>query len=196
MINKDRLIAITDGIIAIAATIMVLTLVAPDKASFAEIEQRLPTLIAYAISYMQIFLAWHEHHDAFADMKIINHRIFLINCVWLFFVTLLPFATATVGVSYNDAFSVRLYIFILFCIDLMIKIECDFIVKFNKKDIRDSAIIHLLRKLTMIGYALALIATFFMPAVAMGIIIVEYILNLILMWRNDIRLSKAAMEDC
>lgn len=190
--------AITDGVLAIAATIMVLTLVAPEHGSIKEIMDRLPTLIAYAISYLQVFLTWHEHHDAFEDAKIINHRIFLLNCVWLFFVTLLPFATAVVGNDYDSAFSVRLYILVLFLVDTSIKFLCDLIVKVNQRDIRDSGIIHLIRRLTFAGYAVGIILTFIMPILAVAAVLVEYIINLIIMWRYDIKMTKlraAAQEN-
>ena len=72
MINKERLIAITDGIIAVAATVMVLRLDIPEMVSLAAIRERVPILVAYIISYMQIFLAWHEHHDSFIHAERIN----------------------------------------------------------------------------------------------------------------------------
>ena len=77
MIDKGRLMAITDGIVAIAATIMALELTVPEKFSLAAVNAQMPTMVAFLISFVQIFLAWHEHHDSFAFAEKINHRIFL-----------------------------------------------------------------------------------------------------------------------
>ena len=93
MIEKDRLLALTDGIIAVAATIMVLQLSVPEEISWAAIGKQAPVVFASLISFMQIFLAWHEHHDACADARFFNHRIMFVNALWLFCITILPFAT-------------------------------------------------------------------------------------------------------
>ena len=55
-INKERLIAMTDGIIAVAATVMVLRLDIPEMVSLAAIRERVPILVAYIIRYMQKIL--------------------------------------------------------------------------------------------------------------------------------------------
>ena len=54
--DKGRLLALTDGIIAIAATIMVLELEIPDRLSGAALLGQLPTIMAYIISYLQIWI--------------------------------------------------------------------------------------------------------------------------------------------
>ena len=113
MINKERLVAITDGIIAVAATVMVLRLDIPDMASLAAFRERAPILVAYIISYMQIFLAWHEHHDSFIHAERINHRIFLMNTLWLFLITMLPFVTGVLGKSPNHRPTILLYLAVL-----------------------------------------------------------------------------------
>ena len=113
MIEKGRLLAITDGIVAVAATVMVLRLEVPERASLAAAGRQLPVLLAYLISYTQIFLAWHEHHDTFLRVERISHTVFLLNCLWLFFVTLLPFVTGVVGSSPRHTPSVLLYLAVL-----------------------------------------------------------------------------------
>ena len=141
MIDQNRLLAITDGIVAIAATIMVLQLVVPKEVSMEAVAEQWPTLVAYIISFIQIFLAWHEHHDSVFNAKYINHRIFLINCLWLFFITLLPFVTGVVGHSPDHQASMLLYILVLFLIQLTITIESRGISKLNKTPILDYEVI-------------------------------------------------------
>lgn len=171
MINRDRLLALSDAIIAVAATIMVLQLVIPDQLSMAVVRDQWPTLVAYLISYFQIFLAWHEHHDAFANAPKIDHRLFLLNTVWLLFITLLPFATGMVGRSPHHQPTVLFYIFILMMQSILLVLECKMIVKINKRDINDAGIISNLRKITFAGYGLAIIASFIEPIASIVIVI-------------------------
>ena len=171
MINKDRMLAITDGIVAIAATIMVLELAVPDEVTAAAIEERWPILLAYVISFTQIFLAWHEHHDSLALAKRINHRVFLLNCLWLFFITLLPFTTGIVGRSPNHTSSVLLYIAVLFAQQLAITIESVAVRRLNGTPLLDAEVIKPLRIITLIAYVIAAIGTVFLPISGLIIIL-------------------------
>ena len=171
MIDKNRLLAITDGIVAIAATIMVLQLDIPGKASFAAISGQWPTMVAYIISFVQVFLAWHEHHDSLAFAKHINHRIFLLNCLWLFFITLLPFTTGVVGHNPGHAPSVLLYIAVLFAQQASIIIESIAIQKLNGTPLLDAEVIRPLRIITLIAYVIAAIGTIFVPVSGLIIIL-------------------------
>lgn len=171
MITKSRLLAITDGIIAVAATIMVMKLELPDEATLGAIMEQWPTLLAYMISYAQIFMAWHEHHDAFANAELINHRVFILNSAWLFFITLLPFVTAIAGSNPNDRASVLLYVGILAAGKLVLEIECNVIEKLNKQDRLDKDILQKLSILSFAAYGIAALSTMYRPILALIIII-------------------------
>ena len=190
MIDKNRLLAITDGIVAIAATIMVLQLAIPEEISMAAIAEQWPTLIAYIISFVQIFLAWHEHHDSVANAKYINHRIFLFNCLWLFFITLLPFATGVVGNSPDHQASMLLYILILFLIQLTITIESISICRLNNTMILDHEVIRIIRIISFVGYVLSAGSTFINPFFAYVIILVVSFIQILLICLFDIKIGK------
>lgn len=191
MIDKNRLLAITDGIVAIAATIMVLQLVIPEEVSIAAVMDQWPTLIAYIISFIQVFLAWHEHHDSVANAKYINHRIFLINCLWLFFITLLPFVTGLVGHSPENQAAMLLYILILFLVQLSISIESFAITKLNDTVVLDHEVIRVIRIISFVGYVLAAAGTFLNPFAAYIVILILSALEIVLMCLYDIRIGKA-----
>ncbi|MDO4869905.1 MAG: TMEM175 family protein [Bacillota bacterium] len=190
MIDKNRLLAITDGIVAIAATIMVLQLVIPEEVTMAAVISQWPTLLAYIISFVQVFLAWHEHHDSIANAEYINHRIFLINCMWLFFITLLPFVTGVVGHSPQSQAAMLLYILILFLVQLSITIESLAITKLNETIILDYEVIRVIRIISFIGYILAAAGTFISPFAAYIIILALSIAEIILMCAYDIKIGK------
>ncbi|MBQ3389589.1 MAG: DUF1211 domain-containing protein [Firmicutes bacterium] len=189
MINKDRLLAITDGIVAIAATIMVLQLTIPEKAGFAAVAAQWPVMLAYIISFLQIFLAWHEHHDSVAPAEWINHRIFLVNCAWLFFITLLPFVTAIVGRSPDDRASMLLYIGVLFLVQLVISIESRMIVNLNNCTIVDAPVIRQIRIISFAGYAAAAVCALIHPFSSFIIILILTAAEIIVMCRYDGRVT-------
>lgn len=195
MIDQNRLLAITDGIVAIAATIMVLQLVVPKEVSMEAVAEQWPTLVAYIISFIQIFLAWHEHHDSVFNAKYINHRIFLINCLWLFFITLLPFVTGVVGHSPDHQASMLLYILVLFLIQLTITIESRGISKLNKTPILDYEVIKKIRIISFAGYLLAAASTFVNPFLAYIIILALSFVEILLMCLYDIKIGKQIKEE-
>lgn len=82
--DKNRIIALTDGIIAIAATIMVLELEVPEELTTASLLGQWPVLLAYIVSFSQIYLAWRSHHNSFQKADVVSVRTFLINGIWLF----------------------------------------------------------------------------------------------------------------
>lgn len=195
MIDQNRLLAITDGIVAIAATIMVLQLVVPEEISMAAVAEQWPTLVAYIISFIQIFLAWHEHHDSVFNAKYINHRIFLINCLWLFFITLLPFVTGVVGHSPDHQASMLMYIMMLFLIQLTITIESRSICKLNNTPILDYEVIKKIRIISFAGYILAAASTFINPFFAYIIILTLSFVEILFMCLYDIKIGKQLRKE-
>ena len=96
-INKGRLSAFTDGIAAIAATIMVLNLGVPETGDWSGLLTQVNVLFTYIVSYMMIYFAWYMHHNLFEKAEVISVRAFLLNGFWVLFLTLVPFTTAWVG---------------------------------------------------------------------------------------------------
>lgn len=101
--NKSRVEAVSDGIIAIAATIMVLELGMPPSNDWAGLMTLRHTFFAYLNSFFMIYNVWYLHHHLFSQTKKLSKRAFLINGAWVFLLTLVPFTTAWVG-NAPDAF--------------------------------------------------------------------------------------------
>lgn len=95
--NKARLEAFTDAILAIIATIMILEFKVPKSLAFTAIFNQFPYLISYAIGYLFIGSAWYNHYYLFTKAKRISRRVFWANNLWLFATSFLPVATAWVG---------------------------------------------------------------------------------------------------
>lgn len=95
--NKGRVEAFTDAIVAIIMTIMVLELKIPEGSNFQALLDERYYFIAYLISFFMIATTWYNHHYIFTVSKWISKRAFWANCIWLFLMSLIPVSTAWIS---------------------------------------------------------------------------------------------------
>ncbi|MFC6170021.1 TMEM175 family protein [Loigolactobacillus jiayinensis] len=95
--TKSRVEAFTDGVIAILITILVLDLHAPTATSWAALGELGEPFFAYVVSFIAIAIYWNNHHHLYQTVKKINGAVLWANTALLFWLSLLPFATAWVG---------------------------------------------------------------------------------------------------
>ena len=88
--KANRLEALTDGVIAIAITIMVLELKVPEGATWAALSAEGPILAVYALSFVNIGLYWANHHHMFQATEHIDGRVLWANLFLLFWLSLVP----------------------------------------------------------------------------------------------------------
>ena len=105
----SRVEAITDGIVAIAATIMVLELKIPSSNDWAGVVELRNTILAYVSSFLIIYLSWALHHDLFKKAETLSRRSFIVNGIWILFLTFVPFSTAWAGTASDASVPVFLY---------------------------------------------------------------------------------------
>ena len=103
IMEKNRLEAFSDGVIAIILTIMVLELKVPKETTFDALGNLWPVYFAYAMSYLNVFFVWLYHHSIFSTLEEVDLPLLLANGLLLFFVSLVPFATAYAGESHWTA---------------------------------------------------------------------------------------------
>ena len=87
----------TDGVVAIIITIMVLELKAPEDASLAALIRLWPVFLAYALSFIYVGIYWNNHHHYFHLVSRVNGAVLWANFNLLFWISLVPFATAWMG---------------------------------------------------------------------------------------------------
>lgn len=92
--NRDRLTAFSDGVIAVIITIMVLELKAPHGADFAALRALAPTFVSYVLSFLYVAIYWNNHHHLFHLVPRVNGGILWANLHLLFWLSLIPFATS------------------------------------------------------------------------------------------------------
>jgi uncharacterized membrane protein len=96
-LQKHRLLAMTDGVVAIIITIMVLELKAPHRTNFAALYELWPVFFAYALSFIYVAIYWNNHHHYFHLVSRVNGAVMWANFHLLFWLSLIPFATAWMG---------------------------------------------------------------------------------------------------
>jgi uncharacterized membrane protein len=108
-IKTDRLMAFSDGVIAVIITVMVLELKAPEAPQLADLYPLWPTTISYAVSYLFVAIIWINHHHLMHFVPYSTPRLIWLNFAHLFAVSLLPFTTAWVARSHLAPIPVAVY---------------------------------------------------------------------------------------
>lgn len=107
--QKGRLEAFSDGVIAIIITIMVLELKVPHETDLAALRSLLPIFLSYILSFIYVGIYWNNHHHLFQAVHHVSGSVLWANLHLLFWLSLLPFATAWMGENYFAALPVALY---------------------------------------------------------------------------------------
>lgn len=95
--GKGRLEAFTDGVVAIAITIMVLDLKVPAGADLAGLAAAAPALLIYALSFVNVGIFWNNHHHMLHATRQINGTVLWANLFLLFWISLIPFVIRWIG---------------------------------------------------------------------------------------------------
>ncbi|MDT4955092.1 MAG: potassium channel family protein [Acidobacteriota bacterium] len=95
--NKGRLEAFSDGVVAILITIMVLELKIPHGADWESLRPIVPVFLTYVLSFVNIGIYWNNHHHMLQATGQINGKILWANMHLLFWLSLIPFVTGWMG---------------------------------------------------------------------------------------------------
>jgi len=98
-VNKGRLEAFSDGVIAILITIMVLGFQVPHGATWAALRAELPLFLTYVLSFVFLGIYWTNHHHLFQAVKHVDGRVLWANLHLLFWMSLVPFITGWVAAT-------------------------------------------------------------------------------------------------
>ncbi|MDH2442645.1 TMEM175 family protein [Amnibacterium sp. CER49] len=99
--RTGRLEAFSDGVIAIAITLMVLELPKPHGATWLALRDDLPVLLAYLLSFVYLGIYWNNHHHMLAVSRRVNGTVLWANLHLLFWLSLVPFVTGWLSEQKN-----------------------------------------------------------------------------------------------
>jgi uncharacterized membrane protein len=109
----DRVGGFSDGVFAVAITLLVLNIEVPqlsgDEKLTTALDDLVPDVISYFIAFAVIGLFWYGHHKAWSSLRGTTPRLVWSNLLLLSLIALMPFTTALMG-SYNDqSIAIALY---------------------------------------------------------------------------------------
>jgi uncharacterized membrane protein len=99
-VDRGRLEAFSDGVFAVAITLLALDLAVPGPGHGPLGEQlasRWPAYLAYVVSFLTIGIIWVNHHALVNNFARVDRVLLFLNLLLLFFIVTLPFATATIA---------------------------------------------------------------------------------------------------
>lgn len=92
--EKGRMEAFTDGVIAVVITVMVLELKVPSEATWLSLLEEGSVFLSYILSFIYVGIYWNNHHHMLQLIKRINGKVMWANLFFLFCLSLFPFSTA------------------------------------------------------------------------------------------------------
>jgi uncharacterized membrane protein len=107
--DRGRLEAFSDGVIAIIITIMVLEMKVPHGDGLNELLPLLPVFLSYVLSFVYVGIYWNNHHHMLHTCNRVTGAILWANLHLLFWLSLFPFATGWMGENYFTAVPTALY---------------------------------------------------------------------------------------
>ena len=111
--DKQRLEAFTDGVMAVVITIMVLDLRVPAGASLTALRPEIPVLLAYALSFANVGIFWNNHHHMLHATEKIGGFVLWANLLLLFWISLVPFVIRWMDDTHFAAIPTACYGFVL-----------------------------------------------------------------------------------
>ncbi|MEM0542475.1 TMEM175 family protein [Flavobacterium sp. j3] len=163
--NKNRLEAFSDGVLAIIITIMVLGLQMPNELNSETLWSLFPVFESYVLSFLYIGIYWNNHHHLIHTVTHVNGKILWANLNLLFWLSLIPFCTLAVGKFNFDSISMFLYGINLCCCGISYAIlQHQIIVKHGKNHLLYKAVQKDVKgKLSVIGYIIGIAFSFYYP---------------------------------
>jgi uncharacterized membrane protein len=108
-VDKGRVETLSDGVFAIAITLLILTIAQPsDYTRLAhQLAERWPSLAAYVVSFLVIGIMWVNHHAVFTHLRTVDRGLFYLNLVLLMTIVFIPYPTEVFGNALRNGHGAR-----------------------------------------------------------------------------------------
>src|ERR671929_2353199 len=191
--STGRMEAFSDGVIAILITVMVLELPIPHGTTWAALHEALPVLLSYVLSFVYLGIYWNNHHHMLHATRQVTGSVLWANLHLLFWLSLVPFATAWLGENHQAAAPTALYGVVLIMAAMAYTLLQRQILKAEGPHSvlatavgRDSK-----GKLSLLFYAIAIGAAFVYPSIADAL----YVLVALIWLIPDRRIERALAHE-
>jgi uncharacterized membrane protein len=132
--NKSRLEAFSDGVLAIIITIMVLDLHIPRGVELAALKPIMPVFLCYVLSFVFAGIYWNNHHHLLHAVSRVSGAVLWANLHLLFWLSLLPFVTGWMGENEFSATPTALYGVVLLMAGVAYTILCRTLIAADGED--------------------------------------------------------------
>lgn len=166
--EKNRLEAFSDGVLAIIITIMVLELKVPHGSDLAVLSPLLPVFLTYLLSFIYVGIYWNNHHHLLKVVGKVTGAMMWANLHLLFWLSLFPFVTGWMGENHFTPLPTALYGTVLLCAAVAYSILQSTIIAEQGSDSKLARSIgrDLKGKVSPVLYAIAIAVSFFLPWLA------------------------------
>lgn len=132
--EKGRLEAFSDGVIAILITIMVLELKVPPGTDWASLVPLWPVFLSYVLSFVMLGIYWNNHHHLLQAVRRVNGAVLWGNLHLLFWLSLIPFTTGWMGENRFARLPVALYGLVLLLAAIAYYVLTRTLIRLHGKD--------------------------------------------------------------
>jgi len=192
-VNKNRLEAFSDGVLAIIITIMVLEIKAPHGGSLESLRLLIPVFLSYLLSFVYIGIYWNNHHHMLHTCRGVTGAMLWANLHLLFWLSLFPFATAWMGENYFARMPSAVYGLILLMAANAYWLLQTTIIKSQGRDslLKKAVGSDWKGKLSPLLYLTGVVATLWSPTVSQGF----YVLVALIWLVPDRRIERILREE-
>jgi uncharacterized membrane protein len=190
--GTNRLEAFSDGVLAIIITIMVLELKVPHGTELKDLLPLAPVLLSYVLSFIYVGIYWNNHHHFMHAVERVDGRVLWANLHLLFWLSLVPFATAWMGENHGAAGPTALYGGVMLMAALAYLLLSLSIIRLQGKDSPVAKVVgkDVKGKLSALLYVVAIVLAFWLPALAWAL----YALVALIWVIPDRRMERALAE--
>ena len=190
--NKGRLEAFSDAVIAVIITIMVLEMKVPHGADVQTLVSVLPVFLGYALSFIYLGIYWNNHHHMLQATRHVNGTVLWANLHLLFWLSLVPFVTGWMGENRFAPLPTALYGTVLLMAALAYTILQRSIVRIEGPDSLLAGAIgrDFKGKLSLLSYLLAIPLAFMSPWISDSLYVLVALVWLVPDRRIESRLTQ------
>ncbi len=172
--SPERLAAVSDGVIAVIITIMVLDLKAPGNSSPAALFALWPAFASYALSYLFVGVVWINHHHLLRYAESADSAVIWSNLLFLFLVSLIPFSTSYMAETHMNSFTTCLYAVIFLLITIAFNLFQSAITRQSGEEAELQAMVRAAKRrnwIALLCYTLAIPAAYLHPAISLALVL-------------------------
>ncbi len=186
--DKGRVEAFSDGVIAILITIMVLELRPPAGIDLANLLPLAPIFLSYVLSFVFLGIYWNNHHHLFQVVQQVNGSVLWANLHLLFWLSLFPFVTAWMGENNFAARPVALYGVVMLLAGCAYFLLVRSLLALHGKDSTLASAVgnDFKGKISIVIYAIAIPIAFIIPGVSFAL----YVLVAVIWFIPDRRIER------